>query len=57
MTSEGLGKVFECDSADRWARKFPLVSMGGLVGSEKTTGIYGSDAAVTQPEVPGLKVG
>ena len=29
MTSEELGEVFEVDSADTLARKFPLVSMGG----------------------------
>jgi hypothetical protein len=29
MTSEGLGEVFEGDSADMCAGKFPLVSMGG----------------------------
>ena len=29
MTSEGLGEMFEGDSADMCARKFRLVSMGG----------------------------
>ena len=29
MTSEGLGEMFEGDSADTCARKFPLVLMGG----------------------------
>jgi hypothetical protein len=29
MTSEGLGDMFEGDSADMCAGKFPLVSMGG----------------------------
>ena len=29
MTSEGLGEMFEGDSADTCGRKFPLVSMGG----------------------------
>ena len=29
MTSEGLGEIFEGDSADMCAGKFPLVSMGG----------------------------
>ena len=28
MTSEGLGEMFESDSADTCAVKFPLVSMG-----------------------------
>jgi hypothetical protein len=31
MTSEGLGDMFEGDSADTWARKFPLVLKGGRV--------------------------
>ena len=29
MTSEGLGEMFEGDSADKWAEKFPLMSIGG----------------------------
>ena len=29
MTSEGLGEMFEGDSADMCAGQFPLVSMGG----------------------------
>ena len=29
MTSEGLGEMFEGDSADMCASKFPLVLMGG----------------------------
>ena len=29
MTSEGLGEMFEGDSADTCAGKFPLVFMGG----------------------------
>ena len=28
MTSEGLGEMFEGDSADTWARKSPLMLMG-----------------------------
>ena len=28
MSSEGLGEMFQGDSADRCAEKFPLVSMG-----------------------------
>ena len=31
MTSEGLGEMFEGDTADMCAGKFPLVSMGGRV--------------------------
>ena len=30
MTFEGLGEMFEGDSADMWARKFLLMLMGGL---------------------------
>ena len=29
ITSEGLGEMFQGDSADTCAGKFPLVSMGG----------------------------
>ena len=29
MTSEGMGEMFEGDSADMFAGKFPLVFMGG----------------------------
>jgi hypothetical protein len=29
MTFEGMGEMFEGDSADTCAEKFPLVSMGG----------------------------
>jgi hypothetical protein len=29
MTSEGLGKMFEGDSADMCGGKFSLISMGG----------------------------
>ena len=29
MTSEGLGEMFEGDSADMCAGKFPLILMGG----------------------------
>ena len=31
MTSEGLGEMFEGDSADMCAGKYPVVSMGGRV--------------------------
>jgi hypothetical protein len=34
MTSEGLGEVFEGDSADTCAGKFPLVLMGGRANSQ-----------------------
>ena len=33
MTSKGLGDMFEGDSADMCAGKFPLVSMGPSGGS------------------------
>ena len=33
MTSEGLGVMFEGDSAEMCAGKFPLVSMGGRAES------------------------
>ena len=29
MTSEGLGEMFEGDSADKFGRKFPFMSMEG----------------------------
>ena len=29
MTSEGMGEIFEVDSADTCGRKFPLMSIGG----------------------------
>ena len=32
MTSEGLGEMFEGDSADTCGGKFPLMSMGGRAG-------------------------
>ena len=34
MTSEGLGEMFEGDSADMCSGKFPLVSMGGRADSQ-----------------------
>ena len=33
-TSEGLGEMFEGDSADTCAGKFPLMSMGGRANSQ-----------------------
>ena len=50
MTSEGLGEMFEGDSADTSAGKFPLVSMGGRVeglacadpGAKTPTGMSGN---------------
>ena len=34
MTSEGLGEVFEGDSANTCGEKFPLVLMGGRVNGQ-----------------------
>ena len=44
MTSEGLGEMFEGDSADTCAGKFSLVSMGGQV-----EGIACADPGVRTP--------
>ena len=42
MTSEGLGVMFEGDSADMCAGKFPLVSMGGRAGARTPIGASGN---------------
>ena len=49
MTSEGLGEMFEGDSADTCAVKFPLTSMGAerrvsraQTGSEDPIGVSGN---------------
>ena len=42
LTSEGLGEMFEGDSADTCARKFPLVSMGGRAGARTPIGASGN---------------
>ena len=34
MTSEGLGEMFEGDSADTCAGKFPLIWMGGIANGQ-----------------------
>ena len=34
MTSEGLGEMFEGDSADMCAGKFPLMLMGGQANGQ-----------------------
>ena len=44
MTSEGLGEMFEGDSADMCAGKFPLVSMGG-----RAEGLACTDPGVRTP--------
>ena len=44
MTSEGLGEMFEGDSADTCAGNFPLVSMGGI-----TEGLAWADPGARTP--------
>ena len=44
MTSEGLGEMFEGDSADMCAGKFPLVSLGG-----QAEGLACADPGVRTP--------
>ena len=44
MTSEGLGEMFEGDSADMCAGKFPLVSMG-----DQAEGLACSDPGARTP--------
>ena len=44
MTSEGLGEMFEGDSADTCAGKFQLVSMGG-----RAEGLACADPGVRTP--------
>ena len=34
MTSEGLGEIFEGDSADMYAGKFPLMLIGGRANGQ-----------------------
>ena len=46
MTSEGLGEMFECDSADTCAGKFPLVLIGG-----RAEGLAGADPGAWTPIV------
>ena len=49
MTSEGLGEMFEGDSADMCAGKFPLVSMGGRAeGSRAQTREQGPPSALAE---------
>jgi hypothetical protein len=40
MTLKGLGEVFESDSADMCAGKFPLVSMGGRANGQACSEKY-----------------
>ena len=44
MTSEGLGEMFEGDSADMGAGKFPQVSMGG-----RAEGLASADLGARTP--------
>ena len=48
MTSEGLGEMFEGDSADMCAGKFPLVSMGGRA-EDRAEGLACSDPGARTP--------
>jgi hypothetical protein len=34
MTSDGLGEIFEGDTADMYAGKFPLMLMGGRANGQ-----------------------
>ena len=43
MTSEGMGEMFEGNSADTFAGKFPLISIRGLSGGARVRG-HGSEA-------------
>ena len=44
MTSEGLGEMFEGDSSDKCAGKYPLTLMGGL-----TEGLACADPGARTP--------
>ena len=63
MTSEGLGEMFEGDSADTCAGKFPLVSMGGQAeglacadpGVRTLIGASRNFSSVYYPDLSGLK--
>jgi hypothetical protein len=44
MTSDGLGEMFEGDSADTCGGKFPLMSMGG-----RTEGLVCADLGARTP--------
>ena len=44
MTSEGLGEMFEGDSADTCTRKFPLMLIGG-----QAEGLACADPGVRNP--------
>ena len=49
MTSEGLGETFEGDSADTFAGKFSLMSMGGRGnGQACTDGERGTPSALAE---------
>ena len=49
MTSEGLGEMFEGDSADMCAGKFPLLLMGGRAeGSRAQTREGGPPSALAE---------
>jgi hypothetical protein len=48
MTSEGFGEMFEGDSADTGAGKFPLLSMGGRAGG-RVEGLTCADPGARTP--------
>ena len=55
MTSDGLGEMFEGDSTDMCAGKFPLVSMGGRAVARTpivASGIFFKSC----PRVPKLRI-
>ena len=64
MTSEGLGEMFEGDSADTYAGKFPLVSMGGRAeglactdpGARTPIGASGNFTTFPAGDFPGVAV-
>ena len=62
MTSDGLGEMFECDSADTCAGKFPLRSMGARAegpacadpGARTPIGVSGNFFLLSHPMLPPL---
>ena len=58
MTSEWLGEMFEGDSADTLAGKFPLVSMGGRAeGLACALRRPGSESSMETPSRPHMGFG
>ena len=60
MTSEGLGEMFQSDSADTCPGKFPLKSMGGQaeglacadLGARTPIGVSGNKLELLSPQIP-----